>query len=78
MTAKMLKALELLVEHGNGDVSHDHPTALDHGTPTINLRTALALDKLGYVAAFEEPYWQLWGSVELLPDGKCAYQEAIR
>lgn len=49
MTAKMLEALGLLVEHGDGDISHDHPTALNYGTPTISLRTALALDKLGYV-----------------------------
>jgi hypothetical protein len=78
MTAKMLEALRLLVEHGNGDISHDHPTALVHGTPTVNLRTALALDRLGYVSAFEEPSWQLWGGVELQSAGERAFEEAAR
>jgi hypothetical protein len=73
LTPKMVEALGLLVEHGNGDIAHDRPTQLVHGTPTINLRTALALDKLGYVNAFEEPSWQLWGGIELKPAGQRMY-----
>jgi hypothetical protein len=75
MTAKMLEALKLLVEHGDGDISHDQRTAVYYGTPTINLRTALALDKLGYVRAFEQSHWFLWGNIELQPAGKRAFLE---
>lgn len=77
MTAKMFKALALLVEFGNGDIRHDHPTVLVHGVPTVNLRTALALDRLGYAIAFEQSHWSLWGSIELQPTGMRAYQEAL-
>lgn len=73
LTPKMVEALRLLVDHGDGDVAHDRPTKLDHGTPTINLRTALALDKLGYVAAFEQSHWELWGNIELQPAGERMY-----
>jgi hypothetical protein len=78
MTAKMLEALRLLVEHGDGDISHDQPTVVNHGTPTINLRTALALDKLGYVIAFEQSHWFLWGNIELQPAGERAYAAATQ
>lgn len=73
MSAKMREALCLLAENGGvGDVRHDGPTELVHGTVCMNLRTALALDALGFVGAFEQADWELWGSVELQPAGERA------
>lgn len=72
----MFDALRMLAEHGNGDISHDSPTALVHNTPMVNLRTALALEARGYVLCFEQPEWQTWGGVELQEAGRRVYAES--
>lgn len=72
MTSKMCEALRLLVEHGNGDVSRDDPTEFRQGLVRVNLATARALARRGYVHIESRDDYEVWGSIDVLPAGRAA------
>lgn len=73
LTPTQFDALQLLVEHGNGDISTFEPTQLLHNTPMVNLSTARALAKRGYVQIEPMTGWATWGAINLEDDGRMAY-----